>query len=193
MWEQDTSGNGFSWLAANDAEHNVFAFVRWAHDGRPLVCVVNFAGVPWEGYSLPLPLSTERAQVWSEVLNTDAEQYGGSGVGNFGQVYAIDEGQDGWPARAVLRLPPLGALWLEPQPLEETAALEDVAQAATEVVAEAEAIVGTEAVAETELVGGTVPGLREEPVASEPGLRAEPITTEAAAVEVPEIAEPKRA
>jgi 1,4-alpha-glucan branching enzyme len=194
LWEQDTSGNGFSWLAANDGDHNVFAFVRWAYDGRPLVCVVNFAGVPWEGYSLPLPLSTDRAQVWSEVLNTDAEQYGGSGVGNFGQVYAINEGQDGWPARAVLRLPPLGALWLEPRPIEESAAVEDAAQAEIEVVEEAEAIAGTEAVAETELIGDTIPGMRDEPVASEPGLRAEPITTEAGALEVPEtIPEPAKA
>jgi hypothetical protein len=62
------------------------------------------------------------------------------------------------------------------------------------VVAEAEAIAGAsaEAVAETELVGDAIPGMREEPVASEPGLRAEPITTEAAAVEVPEVVEPKR-
>ena len=119
LWEQDTSGNGFSWLAANDSDHNLFAFVRWASDGTPLVCVVNFAGVPWEGYSLALPWGTDRAQVWDEVLNTDAEQYGGSGVGNLGQVHAIPEGQDGWPARAWLRVPPLGALWLTPRLIDD--------------------------------------------------------------------------
>jgi 1,4-alpha-glucan branching enzyme len=119
LWEQDTSGSGFSWLAANDADRNVFAFVRWSFDGTPLVCIVNFAGVPWEGYSLALPWGTDRAQVWDEVLNTDAEQYGGSGVGNLGRVDAIGEGQDGWPARAWIRVPPLGALWLAPRPLED--------------------------------------------------------------------------
>jgi 1,4-alpha-glucan branching enzyme len=199
LWEQDTSANGFSWLAANDGDHNVFAFVRWAFDGRPLVCVVNFAGVPWEGYSLPLPLGTDRAQVWSEVLNTDAEQYGGSGVGNFGQVYAIDEGQDGWPARTVLRLPPLGALWLEPQPIEDAAALaEEAAQAATEAVGRAEAIASAEAVAvaETDEVAATLPGMRSEPVSAQPGLRAEPVTTDATALEAPQVVEapaPKKA
>jgi 1,4-alpha-glucan branching enzyme len=114
LWEQDFSGAGFSWLSADDAEHNVFAFVRWAKDGTPLVCVANFAGVPWEDFRLPLPWPAERAREWTEVINTDAEQYGGSGVGNFGRVQAQDEPMWGQPAHAVLRLPPLGVLWLEP-------------------------------------------------------------------------------
>ena len=62
----------------------------------------------------PLPVSAGEAREWNEVLNTDAEQYGGSGVGNFGRVGAIDEPMWGQPAHAVLRLPPLGVLWLEP-------------------------------------------------------------------------------
>jgi len=152
LWEQDSSPSGFGWLASHDADHNVFAFVRWSLDGTPLVCIVNFAGVPWDGYSVALPWGVDRAQVWDEVLNTDAEQYGGSGVGNYGQVHAIDEGQDGWPARAWLRVPPLGALWLAPRPLGEGEAseavvvvVEPVAVAAGDeepvaVVAEAEAV-----------------------------------------------------
>jgi len=119
LWQQDTSGAGFSWLAADDADHNVFAFVRWSLDGTPLVCIVNFAGVPWEGYTLALPLSAEKAPVWDEVLNTDADRYGGSGVGNLGTVTAIGEEWAGWPARAVLRVPPLGALWLVPRQLPQ--------------------------------------------------------------------------
>jgi 1,4-alpha-glucan branching enzyme len=114
LWQQDFSGSGFSWLASDDADHNVFAFVRWAHDGTPLVCVANFSGVPWDEYRLPLPWPASRAPEWAEVLNTDAEQYGGSGVGNFGRVPARDEPMWGQPAHAVLRLPPLAVLWLEP-------------------------------------------------------------------------------
>jgi len=119
LWEQDTSGSGFSWLAADDADHNVFAFVRWAKDGTPLVCVANFAGVPWESYTLPLPLPADKAPLWDELVNTDAHHYGGSGVGNFGTVTAIGEDWGGWPAHAVLRVPPLGAVWLAPRPLPE--------------------------------------------------------------------------
>jgi 1,4-alpha-glucan branching enzyme len=144
LWEQDTSGSGFSWLTANDADHNVFAWVRWAQDGTPLVCVVNFAGVPWDGYSLALPWGTDQAEVWNEVVNTDAAQYGGSGVGNYGEVHAIAEGQDGWPARAWLRLPPLGALWLTPRPLLN----QDADEVSAEEVPEAD-----EALAERALGG----------------------------------------
>jgi 1,4-alpha-glucan branching enzyme len=46
------------------------------------------------------------------VINTDAEVYGGSGVGNFGTVTAHEEPYDGKPASATLRVPPLGTLWL---------------------------------------------------------------------------------
>jgi 1,4-alpha-glucan branching enzyme len=151
LWEQDASSAGFSWLAANDADRNVFAFVRWALDGTPLVCVVNFAGVPWEDYSLPLPLDAQRAPVWDEVLNTDAEAYGGSGVGNFGRVFAVPEGQDGWPARAMLRVPPLGALWLVPRPVDTLEAQEakaEEAKADAEDAEDAEEETGTEVSAE---------------------------------------------
>jgi 1,4-alpha-glucan branching enzyme len=118
LWQQDFSPTGFSWLASDDADHNVFAFVRWSLDGTPLVCVANFAGVPWDDYRLPLPKAAAGVPEWVEVLNTDAEQYGGSGVGNMGQVEAVDEPMWGQPAHAVLRLPPLGVLWLAPKPAQ---------------------------------------------------------------------------
>jgi 1,4-alpha-glucan branching enzyme len=49
------------------------------------------------------------------VLNTDAEQYGGSGVGNLGGVTAEDVPWHGRPASAALRVPPMGAVWLTPE------------------------------------------------------------------------------
>jgi 1,4-alpha-glucan branching enzyme len=52
--------------------------------------------------------------VWREVLNTDAEVYGGSGVGNLGQVEAVAEPWHGMPASAVVQLPPSGVLYLAP-------------------------------------------------------------------------------
>jgi 1,4-alpha-glucan branching enzyme len=108
LWTQDTEPGGFAWLDANDANHNVFAFVRWGSDGSSLVCVTNFAAIPHEGYRLGLPKAGE----WAEVINTDAEIYGGSGVGNLGTVTAHEEPYDGKPASATLRVPPLGTLWL---------------------------------------------------------------------------------
>jgi 1,4-alpha-glucan branching enzyme len=75
------------------------------------VCICNFAGMPHENYRLPLPFAGE----WSEVVNTDAGTYGGSGVGNLGTVKADDEPYFGQPASATLRLPPLATLWLAPK------------------------------------------------------------------------------
>jgi 1,4-alpha-glucan branching enzyme len=76
--------------------------------GSVLACIANFSPVPHEGYRLGLP----RAGRWDEVINTDADLYFGSGVGNFGGVEASDEPYHGQPASATLRVPPLGALWL---------------------------------------------------------------------------------
>ncbi len=108
LWEQDVTDAGFTWLAADDVAANVVAFVRWSRSGEALVCVANFSGRPHEDYRLPLPFTG----AWREVLNTDAEVYGGSGVGNLGVVQAEEQPYGGQPASARLRLPPLGVLWL---------------------------------------------------------------------------------
>jgi 1,4-alpha-glucan branching enzyme len=111
LWSQDTSPGGFRWISAEDSAHNTFSFVRIAVDGSLLVCVVNFAAVPQENYRVGLP----RAGTWTEVVNTDAEAYGGSGVGNMGAVSTEDVPWHGFPSSVSLRVPPLGALWLRPE------------------------------------------------------------------------------
>ena len=110
LWSQDTEPEGFGWIDADDAANNTFAFLRRGCDGSVLACVVNFAGIPHEDYRIGLP----PGGTWTEVLNTDAEFYGGSGVGNLGAVHAEDIGWHGLPASATLQVPPLGALWLRP-------------------------------------------------------------------------------
>jgi 1,4-alpha-glucan branching enzyme len=110
LWELDTDPKAFAWLEANDAHGNTFAFARWDSSGTPLVCISNFAAMPHEGYRVGLPSTG----TWTELLNTDAERYGGSGVGNLGSVEAVAEPHQGQPASATLRVPPLGTLWLRP-------------------------------------------------------------------------------
>jgi 1,4-alpha-glucan branching enzyme len=110
LWALDHDPSGFSWIDANDAANNTFSFVRHAPDGRMLACVANFAGVPHENYRLGLPVGGR----WDEVLNTDATDYLGSGVGNLGGVDADGPGWHGEQTSAVLRVPPLGTLWLRP-------------------------------------------------------------------------------
>jgi 1,4-alpha-glucan branching enzyme len=117
MWAQDNSPSGFSWIDANDAAGNVLSFLRLAgpddDPGGPRVvaCVANFSGGPHEKYRLGLP----HAGRWRELVNTDAADYGGSGVGNLGMIEATGEPWHGQPASAVLTLPPLGVLWLAPE------------------------------------------------------------------------------
>jgi 1,4-alpha-glucan branching enzyme len=84
LWARDADPGGFEWIDANDAGNNVFSFIRWGDDGSALACITNFAAVPHEGYRVGLPAAGR----WDEVLNTDADLYEGSGVGNLGSVDA---------------------------------------------------------------------------------------------------------
>jgi len=111
LWARDNEPAGFEWLDGSDAQGNVIAFLRKDHDGDPIAVLFNFSGNPHGDYRVGLPFAGE----WEELLNTDAESYGGSGVGNLGSVTAVDEPWMGRPASAVLTLPPLGALWLKPR------------------------------------------------------------------------------
>jgi 1,4-alpha-glucan branching enzyme len=108
LWAQDTEPAGFRWIAGDDVAHNTISFVRIAPDGATLVCVANFSAQPLEDYRIGLPA----AGTWTEVLNTDAHHYGGSGVGNLGEVHAQDVPWHGMVASVALRVPPLGVLWL---------------------------------------------------------------------------------
>ena len=108
LWSQDIDPAGFHWIDANDAAGNVYSFLRFGSDGSVLACIANFSSVPHERYRLGLPAAGR----WDEVINTDAETYFGSGVGNFGAVTATEVKWHGQPASVELRVPPLGALWL---------------------------------------------------------------------------------
>ncbi|MCI4065235.1 1,4-alpha-glucan branching protein GlgB [Micromonospora sp. R77] len=110
LWAQDTEPAGFRWIAGDDVANNAVSFVRIAPDGATLVCVANFSAQPLADYRVGLPAGG----TWTEVINTDAQHYGGSGVGNLGAVHAQDIPWHGMVASASLRVPPLGVLWLRP-------------------------------------------------------------------------------
>ncbi len=109
LWSQDTDPAGFHWIDANDAAGNVYSFLRYGIDGSVIACVCNFSPVPHEQYRIGLPYAGR----WDELLNTDAEVYFGSGVGNFGGVDAVAESWHGQAASATIRVPPLGAVWFK--------------------------------------------------------------------------------
>ncbi|NHC13449.1 1,4-alpha-glucan branching protein GlgB [Motilibacter sp. E257] len=108
LHELDNDPKGFRWIDANDAAGNTFSFLRYDSQGRPVAVVCNFSPVPHEFFRIGLP----QAGRWEEVLNTDADVYAGSGVGNAGAVEAVEEPWHGLPASAQLRVPPLGTVWL---------------------------------------------------------------------------------
>jgi len=135
LWEQDFVPDGFRWIDASDHNGNVLSFYRrrrsvdgqtsgGAPSPRPqaesswpavpvgdvVACIANFSPVPHTGYRVGLP----RPGRWLELLNTDAREWGGSGLGNMGEVWAEDVTWHGQPHSAEMVLPPLGVLWLAP-------------------------------------------------------------------------------
>jgi 1,4-alpha-glucan branching enzyme len=107
LWERDTDPSGFRWVACDSADDNVFAFLRFAADGSPLLAVSNFSPVVRHDYRLWVP---DGAVAWEEVLNTDAARYGGGDVTNPGPVKPED-------GHLPLTLPPLATVWLAPVPV----------------------------------------------------------------------------
>ncbi|TCQ20936.1 1,4-alpha-glucan branching protein GlgB [Rhizobium sp. PP-CC-3G-465] len=104
---RDCEGEGFEWLIADDSDNSVFAWLRKAPGEKAIAVISNFTPVYREVYSIPLPSEGR----WREIVNTDAEIYGGSGKGNGGVVHAVRTASG--EIRADLTLPPLATLMLE--------------------------------------------------------------------------------
>lgn len=109
LWLRDNEDGGFEWLEGGDSQNSVVSFLRWDDKGNPIAVLMNFSGQPVGPYRIGLPFAGQ----WDELLNTDATEYGGSGVGNYGSVTAVDEPWGSQPASADVTLPPLGGLWLK--------------------------------------------------------------------------------
>ena len=111
----DADPRGFCWIDANDAEHSLFTWLRFDGKGGPPVAVLcNFTPIPREGVLIGLP----QAGAWREILNSDAEEFGGSGRGNLGRVEAVPVAAFGQPASARVFLPPLATILLAPEAWE---------------------------------------------------------------------------
>ena len=110
LHELDCDPAGFEWIEPGDADNSVFVFIRRGRDGRPLVVACNMTPVARTGYQVGVPQGGR----WREILNTDAEIYGGSNVGNGGHLNALDVPAHGRQAALLLTLPPLATLVLAP-------------------------------------------------------------------------------
>lgn len=106
----DFDPSGFEWMDCNDSQHSVVSFLRKASsEDEGVLAVFNFTPVPRYGYRVGAP----RAGFWKEVLNSDAEQYGGSGVGNLGGRDTEEIPWHGRPWSLDLTLPPLAVVFLK--------------------------------------------------------------------------------
>src|ERR687896_648666 len=110
LHEFDFAAAGFEWIDVHNAEQSVIGFIRKAKSTDTLILVVaNFTPVPRLNYRVGVP----RGDWWQELLNSDAELYGGRGYGNLGGIEAAPVPAHGRYYSLSLTLPPLGILFLK--------------------------------------------------------------------------------
>jgi len=109
LHQVDFAPEGFEWIDCGDAGASVIAFLRRPRHGAPLLVACNFTPVPRVGYRLGVP----QGGYWSEVLNSDAQDYGGSGTGNRGGLAAQAVAAHGRVHSLNLTLPPLSVVILK--------------------------------------------------------------------------------
>jgi 1,4-alpha-glucan branching enzyme len=106
LWQLDDTYEGFDWIDFHDADNSVISFLRKSRDGEIVVFIVNATPVVRYNYRLGVP----EAGFYRELINTDAETYGGSNVGNLGGVHSEAREWMGREHSILIHLPPLATL-----------------------------------------------------------------------------------
>ncbi|MBU4148956.1 MAG: 1,4-alpha-glucan branching protein GlgB, partial [Candidatus Omnitrophica bacterium] len=110
LYEMDFENSGFRWIDASDWEQSIVSFIRRGRTTRGTILVVcNLTPVPRYNYRVGVP----SAGFWEEILNSDSEEYWGSGHGNFGGVETTPVPTHGMRNSVSLTLPPLGIIVLK--------------------------------------------------------------------------------
>ncbi|MEO8457205.1 MAG: 1,4-alpha-glucan branching protein GlgB [Chloroflexota bacterium] len=109
LYELDTDPAGFEWVDANDSDDSCLTYMRRGRDTADILVAINFTPIVRYNYRVGVP----EAGYWQEVLNSDATEYGGSGVGNMGGVNTAPIPFHGRPYSVNLTLPPLAAVVLK--------------------------------------------------------------------------------
>jgi 1,4-alpha-glucan branching enzyme len=108
LHQHDVRPEGFQWIEADDVSRSTVAFLRWA-GGSPVLAVVNFTPMGWEGYRVGVPFGGG----WKTLLCSDALEYGGSGMVP-GDLQAEPIGNQGFDQSLVFTVPPLSTTFLAP-------------------------------------------------------------------------------
>ncbi|MGB6929748.1 MAG: 1,4-alpha-glucan branching protein GlgB [Syntrophobacteria bacterium] len=110
LYELDFDPAGFEWIDCNDTQQSTLSLIRKSRStSEIMLTVLNFTPTPRYNYQVGVP----RGGLWQEILNSDAEEYGGSGHGNFGGIEAVPIEIHGRPYSLKLTLPPLGAVFFK--------------------------------------------------------------------------------
>jgi len=110
LHENDFGRDGFEWVDFNDWENSIISFIRRGKSNDDIFLIVcNFTPVPRHWYRVGVP----EDGFWEEVLNSDAKDYGGSGMGNLGGMYADMWGAHGRPHSLIMTLPPLSVMFFK--------------------------------------------------------------------------------
>lgn len=110
LYERDFDPAGFAWIDCSDWQQSTLALMRRGNNEEDVIIIgCNFTPVPRHDYRVGAP----KAGFWREILNSDAEHYGGSGQGNMGGVEASPLPFHGLPFSLTLTLPPLGLVFLK--------------------------------------------------------------------------------
>ena len=114
LWKIDDGWAGFGWANVDDRDESAIAFMRYANDGSPSVlCCCNFTPNPVMGFKVGVPSYGKL----TEVLNSDDERFGGTGLSNAKPITSVEESFGDQPFSAQLDLPPLSAVYFEFTPL----------------------------------------------------------------------------
>jgi 1,4-alpha-glucan branching enzyme len=108
FYEKDYGWDGFEWVDANDSDNSIISFVR-RNDKETILCVLNFTPIPRYNYKV----GVYKKGRWQEILNSDAEEYFGSGLGNLGYKDSLDWSAHGKPYCLDITIPPLGAVFFK--------------------------------------------------------------------------------
>ncbi|MCP4717288.1 MAG: 1,4-alpha-glucan branching enzyme, partial [Deltaproteobacteria bacterium] len=112
LHELDFNQDGFDWIDFSDTQNSVVSFVRQAADPEDfIVCIYNLTPVPRDSYRIGVPVPG----FYREVINSDADTYGGSNLGNLGGIIAEEVAWHGKPCSLDVTIPPLACLMFKPE------------------------------------------------------------------------------
>ncbi len=107
LWERGYESSGFEWLDADNKDQSIISFIRRGDDPKDdLVILINFDVNPREDFRLGVP----EWGVYAEKFNSDATEFGGSGVVNEGRMRCEDVAWNGREQSVILRVPPLAGI-----------------------------------------------------------------------------------